>query len=409
MTRVLADMLQAAQPQFSLTMQQLERSAGHPKHDIRLTSQITQTANHKLRELGLDPTDTTAEELYHALQHRLERDDGILRQAIGLPLGADIHDVLRAVQRTAEPYADKTQAFALKPAVIKRLLKAMPPKRALKELKYRSLDSLLKNEPAAAVLAAASYFESATWQKQFYTQYERLSPADFESRKATVLLLKGEKWTRLAAAMAEERHHGSVVVSELGTIVLLQPTAALPALAITTLLLTLEEVNTIGSVGTFLKLHQVAPDFGKAARAAASGELLTDAQFIDQAVPWRVVHQYYARHTDHYNPVVFEPHISSDDLTWHRPEDSLAAIHDALAFWQDTEHVAFQADGQQVSCNMFDVALNYVNQLPFASRVNSLFKQQVWHELMLRYMSLEHVERALTSKLTPQSELVSLS
>lgn len=402
MTRVLADILGAAQPQFGLTIQYLERLAGHPKHDIRLTSEITQIAKRKIAELGLDPNDTTAEELYHALQRRLERDDGILRQAIGLPLGADLDDVLRAVQRTAEDYAKKTQTFALKASVMKRLLKAVPPKRTLKELHYRSVDSLLKNEPVAAVLFAAQHYESATWQKQFFAQYDRLTPSDFETRSAAVLLLKNAKWNDLAEHISSTRRYGSLIVRELGTIVLLRPAADLPALTITTLLLLLEELNIVRSVGTFLRLHQVAIDFSQALKNALSEEIYTDAVFASQQVPWHIVHQYYARNATHYNPVIFEPHISSDDLVWHRPERELAALHTALDFWQDTQHVAYQVGGEQVSFNVFDVAISYTNQLTYAERINYLFKQQIWHELMLRYVSLEHVERALTSKLTPQ-------
>lgn len=45
---------------------ELEAANGHPNEDIKLSTQTMNSARSKCRELGLDPTDTTAEELYHA-------------------------------------------------------------------------------------------------------------------------------------------------------------------------------------------------------------------------------------------------------------------------------------------------------------------------------------------------------
>lgn len=409
MTRLLAEILEAKQPQFAMTIQDLERLAGHPKHDIRLTAEIIQQTNQKIRALGLDPQDTTAEELYQALQLRLQRDDGLLRQAIGLPLGASLDDVLRAVQRTAQLYADETKVYGLKLSTAKRILKTLPPKKTLKELHYRSLESLLKSEPVAAVLAAVRHYESAAWLKQLAQHYDRLTPADFETRTAQVLLLKGAKWERLAEDIATAERGNSLIVRELGAVIMLRPPETVKALTTTSLLLVIEDLNTIQSIGTYLKLHQVALDFKQAVRDAVSGEIFTDARFVSQEVPWRVIHQFYARHDQAYNPVIFEPHITSDDLSWRQPAETIAGIHQALDFWLGTDYLAFQSGGQQVSLNILDVALSSANQLPFSDRFSHVLRQRVWHELMLRYVSLEHVERTLTNKLTPQPSFSELA
>src|SRR5579884_3024656 len=75
MTRFLSESLQAPEPFFRAALLKLESAAGHPNSDIRLTAEVIHATQAKLRQLGLDPKDTTAEELYHALQERIKADD----------------------------------------------------------------------------------------------------------------------------------------------------------------------------------------------------------------------------------------------------------------------------------------------------------------------------------------------
>ena len=67
MTKIISDLLGTSEPLFSINLEQLERAAGRPNVDIRLTAEMVAKAQRKARELGLDPTDTTALELYHAM------------------------------------------------------------------------------------------------------------------------------------------------------------------------------------------------------------------------------------------------------------------------------------------------------------------------------------------------------
>ena len=73
MTRFLSDSLNAPEPFFRLSLRKLETANGGPNADIRFSTEVLQAAQEKLRELGLDPHDTTASELYHVLQERVKR------------------------------------------------------------------------------------------------------------------------------------------------------------------------------------------------------------------------------------------------------------------------------------------------------------------------------------------------
>lgn len=63
----LKDLLENDHPLFTLNIGQMEKATGNAGVDTRLLADITHTAHDIMRALGLDPADTTSEELYHAL------------------------------------------------------------------------------------------------------------------------------------------------------------------------------------------------------------------------------------------------------------------------------------------------------------------------------------------------------
>lgn len=73
MAKVLQNLLGSNDPLFAHGMHELEKSTGHSGVDIRLIADITQRAHHCMRELGLDPADSTAEEVFHALKASVRR------------------------------------------------------------------------------------------------------------------------------------------------------------------------------------------------------------------------------------------------------------------------------------------------------------------------------------------------
>ncbi|HET8884330.1 MAG TPA: carbohydrate kinase family protein [Candidatus Saccharimonadales bacterium] len=74
MAKFLQDLLQAKEPLFSTALHHLERAAGHSGVDVRLISDIITRAHHVMRQIGLDPADTTRTELYHALKAHADNE-----------------------------------------------------------------------------------------------------------------------------------------------------------------------------------------------------------------------------------------------------------------------------------------------------------------------------------------------
>ncbi len=402
MTRFLSQALGAAEPIFSQGIQQLEHAAGRPSADIRLTSEVVRRMRQKIAELGLDPQDTTGPELYNALQERLKQDEQTVRHALGIAADADANSVVQQVEQQLAVHQMPKKVFALKASVAKRLLKKKIPKNTMKQLGYRSADSMLKHESVAAVYAAAQIAEADAWHRSFRDQYAKLSPSDFETRDISVVRPTSNRWQQLADSYVGLVKHNIISFPELGAVVLLPLSHHVDGLAIATLLLTLEECNGIRAHSSYAKLQQVQPNFGTIIQQSSVSEPFTGATLAGQPVPWRMIQRYYARFSQAYHPEIFEPHVQADDLQWYSGEDMLAGIAPSLAFWKDTQCLGLVHDGAVVSCNALDVALGYCNHLPFADRIVHFVRDNLWHELMMRYLNQENLETAVHRQLSAE-------
>ena len=75
MSHIFKDLLSSSNPLLVHTLSQLERSTGDEGVDLRLIADITHKKHEVMRALGLDTADTTARELYLALNSYIERED----------------------------------------------------------------------------------------------------------------------------------------------------------------------------------------------------------------------------------------------------------------------------------------------------------------------------------------------
>jgi hypothetical protein len=398
MTRVLSELLGAKEPDFRLGLRQLEQAGGSPSADIRLSAELQHSVRSALRDLGLDPQDTTGPELYNALMERAKQDDGVIRELLGA--GSDDADLTVKVQRLLSRLDIPKKSFALKSSVAKRLLKKNPPKKAMKQLGYRSIDSMLKHESVSQLYAAAAITETTTWHKQLLNSYKQLGATDFESRDVTIVAPLNKRWEKLALDYVSDVKHNIMSFKELGAVVLLPlPAQSVEGAALAITLLTLHAINDIRVTSAYLKLHQVRPDFGSLFIKAARSEPYTQANLLGSQLPWKLIHRYFANSPDTYNAELFEPHVQPEDLKWESAENVLAALHDRLEFWGHGAYLALLDNGQPVSLNFTDVVLNFCNKLPYEQRIVHYFRDHLWHELMLRYLHQDNLEQVVDEQL----------
>ncbi len=406
MTRFLSEALQAPEPAFRLGLQNLERANGNPSNDIRLSSRIQRQTAQKLQALGLDPKDTTAEELYHVLAEKLKADDARLVKTLRTTAAKHISaeaDVVAGMTHFLANLSDKTNCFALKATSLKSLIKKNPPKKTMKALGYRSLESFLKHEKPALILAASWLAENSSWHHQLLDSYKKLKASDFEDRKIAVIHADSKRWQALAHKTVDQKRHNLISFKEFGTIILLPLPSQIPAGVVTaSLSLALHEINDIRACSSFLKICQVRPDFGNMVRTVVVDEPSLSSALLDQSVPWHLIHRYYGQIGERFREEIFGPHVRQEDMSWRAIEHDLINIEPSLEFWLDSSHLGLMHKHQPVSLNLVDAALNVCNNLPFEKRLTQAFKRSLWHELLLEYLNHDTVEQTVLRQLEPK-------
>jgi len=402
MSRVLAQLMGAAEPQLRAQLMQLERAAGLPGADIKLMMEVVNGTRAKIRELGLDPHDTTGPELYQALKARLQADEARLREVIGLQAQASPTEILTVVAQSLDALSLHTGVFVAKQSVMRAVLKKLQPKKTMQCLGYRSVDSMLKHEPIAQVVAAVSLVESHEWNRRRLNAYKKLTARDFEMRAATFLVPAEKHWPELAARHVADARHNLIAVPELGTIVLLPMEHDLLGLAITTSLLLMNSLNDMRTLGSYVKLQQVRPDFGDIFARAIQEEPGAGVDVFGEQLSWKAVHWFYGSGKAPYHPDVFEPHVQPEDLGWHEAEKVLARLQPVLEFWVGSQWLALLDGPKPVSLNMLDVALSVCNGLDYGQRLAHNMRAALGRELLARYLHHDNLHALLTGQLSAQ-------
>jgi ribokinase len=131
MPNTLAALLTSDHPLLVKTISDFERASGSSGIDTRLIADITETAHTIMRDLGVDPADTSGEELYHALgasvrdgraQRLLAKSHFVLLAYDDGPVSFCVQDVIENEHHEIE-YEKRTVAHAqrhLRAEIIKR-------------------------------------------------------------------------------------------------------------------------------------------------------------------------------------------------------------------------------------------------------------------------------------------------
>lgn len=192
MSKVLAKLLEQPERLVAKTIAKLESANGYHSEDVRYLAENSQALRARLNDLGLDPDDTTSEELYQALLAKFDRDSALIDTSLGVGsdtnLSSRADKAIQLVGHTTKP----REAWVLKQATAKKLIRQQPPKKLMKKLNYRSAESLLKRQNITSIYLALPFVESASWQKNFAKQLTKLSTTDYEPRAIELAILPAQ-------------------------------------------------------------------------------------------------------------------------------------------------------------------------------------------------------------------------
>lgn len=198
MSADLAKMLGKPEAEAAKFIGQMEDKFCYPSHDVRLLAEVNQAVKGKIASLGLDPHDTTGEELYHALQAKFAVDAGQIDKALGAELDSGYEGRLARAIELSKYVTGDAQVWALKPTTAKNLLLSLPPKKLMKQLHYRTTASMLKHENIGELYLLGPYVESNSWQSAFYKAAARLASNDYALSPINFIHPEVTRWQAIA-------------------------------------------------------------------------------------------------------------------------------------------------------------------------------------------------------------------
>ncbi len=399
MSTFLSDLLGAKEPLFSMSIKQLEDASGRQGADVRLIAEIVGRVNLKVKELGLDPNDTTGEELYHALLNRIEKDDHHLVKQIGGTDPEDAPALMPLMKKAWDNVKTPKDSWVLKHSVAKEMLKKLPPPSIMAHLGYKSVDSMLKRENLYEVYGALRFAETPEWLNKFNRLYKTLKPSDFETRQIEIVVMPLERWGSLTAAFIHKKKHNITHLKEMGVILMLPVSVRLRGITIFALPLLFHYLNEIRLYSAYFKLQQVKPDFGKIVVDTLIADPAKAAVMAGNHIHWRVIQRYFARLEDEYHPEIFEPHVQPEDLHWRKAEDLMMELAPQLEFWRDLDYIGVMHGERPLTLSLLDTAASYVNHLPYKDRAIYHFRDALWNEVFVRYMGEANLASQVLSQL----------
>ena len=401
MAKFLKDLLDAEEPLFTTALRQLEYVSGRTGADTKLIGDITAMAHENMRAMGLTPAVATGEEVYYALQARVEQDIERLTKVIGAKETDDVAHLVPYMVDAANGVKFNRKVFVLKREKAKELLREMPPKALMERLGYDDIEKMFEQEDFDEIYTALRFSEGPEWLNEYNELFKTVTADDYEERDLRILQMDHKKYVDLAAHFVKKKLHNVTHTKEMGTIVVVPMHAKkMRGLVLKTLPLLLHYMNEVKLYSTFFKLKSKKPHFGKVVMETLIADPGNASQMVGHKVHWRVIQRYLGKHKeDSIDKVAFEPHVQPEDLHWRRAEDLLYQIDPELEFWKDRDYVGVMYDGFPVAFNLFDVSFAYSNQEPYEGRYAYHFRESLWNEIFVRYMGFKNLSQQVLEQL----------
>jgi hypothetical protein len=398
--KFLRDLLDAEEPIFSVSLQQLEHAAGRPGADARLIGDIMAKAHRSMRELGLNPAITTGEEFYHALLSRVHDDNERITKLIGGTDSSNVRELVPLMIEAANNVQFNRTVFVIKREKAKELLRQMPPRQLMEKLGYDNVDAMFAGEDFDELYTALRFSEGPEWLNQYDELFKTVTADDYEERDIRILAMDHDKYVDLAEHFTQKKLHNVTHTKELGVIVVVPLRAEhSKGLTLKTLPLLLHYLNEVKLYSSFFKLKSKQPHFGETVVSTLIADPGNASQMAGHYVHWRVIQRYFGKLKDESHKEAFEPHVHPEDLHWRKAEDLLYQIDPQMEFWKDADFVGLTFDGGPVTVNFVDVALSYANDISYQDRYVYHFRESLWNEIFIRYMTYRNLEGQILQQL----------
>lgn len=348
----------------------LEDLSGYPSEDVRLLSYMAQKTNNKISSLGLDPKDTRSEELLEALKSRCAKDLSSVSQALGIT----DENLDKRVVEAIEQNLGLQKVLAIKCSSIKKVLKIHSPKKVMKQLKYRSIDSMVKREDIRGIVALAQVLESELWNSKFAHKLGSLKSADYEMRPIALIDLTGGKYG------ATDYAHSPVTYTPLMAAIQLWPNNISKDFSTSLILLALQRQDEIKAESEYLSTQQFRSDFNKTA----------ERLFIAFQPQFLYINK---------QPVLDVIGLNQMRLKGNKCSayDKFISMHPSLLWWKDGAGLAHQAK-YTVSFHLSDAINSLLGNSRIGQHSYHHFSQNLKQDLLRQYSSFEGVKNYISDQ-----------
>ena len=389
MARVIADILNAHPVEFSHLIEQWEAKTGRKGHDLSLYSDMRTKAAQAIKQLRLDPTDTVQGELYYALQDRARLDNEWLAEKLSISRQDSQEETIKKIVNWLKTLSSSDKVWVGKPNYYRALLKKQPPKATMKAIGLRSVDSMLKRNSVAEILAYASELESADWQKKLSQSLRKSRPVDFDDCEIECIYVSKDRRSKLEKSGFPV---AKIVTPNfnLGALVIIPPPSRFPLDVLALTVLIAEAIYEIRKHSALYRILSVRKDFGEHIMAINSLGI-TRASLALSDIGWNSLHRHLVGN-EFIMSRLEQPHISREDLMAQSSVDVLMKLDPRFGYWKGLEYAVYgPIDGQVISLNIVDVALNASNQRSNRLSSSDYARMRLWEELWARYLTSDHV------------------
>lgn len=394
MAKLLCDLLGFEAHKFNATIARLESVTLNKGTDVNFTANIITSSREKVRGLGLDPEDSTKIELYHALLEKVRTDSKKLREVLKIPTDAKSSVMAKKIATSAQKLVKKDKVVAVSSSAIKKILIAVPPKKTLRALKFRSVDAVLKREDPLIVYSLAKIFEDKSWNTQVEARLKRLQPRDVSESNVKILSLP-EAWI----VKLKDREFATLLftVNETGSILILpsMPTSVDGA-ALLTMLLVLQASQHLSVFSLPFRMQSFTHALEKRVLEMSSGSTQPIKPVYGLSPNWEVVYRLLSIR----KPLNNDFELILGDINWQTIESKIASLVPEMDYWVNSHYLGYVSATTPVTFHVVDVAASLVLGREFGEQVVSHFRASLWNEIILRYMQHQNIEKAVLEQLT---------
>jgi hypothetical protein len=402
MSKQLVQLLKVDERRFRSYIERLERLTQYPSIDIKLGLDIRFSLVQKVKQLGIESTEVDSSTLFNALKLKITENEQALMNKYKMQKSSSYliaHKI--AILATKISKGDKT--LCMTSAGCKRVLLAVPPKRTMRLLKVRSLQSVLKREDPRILYVIAMYVEDNSWRSQIHAKIKRLQTKDFAWLTPESATLPKGWFDKLENHLSGQ---GLILKSPENGFALLLP---------------LMNKETVGSITYALcSLLQSLAEFSAKSMAylnegLANGyhdsiikiahTIAAPLEPVHGMLPsWEIVYEQVA--SGQYTSYLHDVNFVISDLQWQSLEMKLASIIEDYSFWVGTHYLGLITGKQRVSLHIMDVTRNML--VPAREGILSTrhLENSLWNELNARYLKQEAIEKKVISQLRAEEAFV---